>query len=327
MAQKAEEYGSHPTTFEMPSDGMIRMFAANGDLLHEHTVEQGDVWRASVTQKAAIEDWIKLAISRQQATRSHAVFWLDASRSHDAQLLAYVKPVLESEGVIDNFDILAPREATRVTLETIRKGENSISITGNVLRDYLTDLFPILELGTSAKMLSIVKLMNGGGLFETGAGGSAPKHVQQLLAENHLRWDSLGEFCALGESLMFYADTSGNQRAKILGQAAEAATQQILNNNRSPSRKSGEADNRESHYYFAMYWAEALSDQPDDKEMASQFKKVFDSLRLNEEKIIEELRGAQGGKVDVGGYYHPDVKKVAQVMRPSSTLNAIINAI
>ena len=327
MAQKAEEYGSHPTTFEMPSDGMIRMFAANGDLLHEHTVEQGDVWRASVTQKAAIEDWIKLAISRQQATRSHAVFWLDASRSHDAQLLAYVKPVLESEGVIDNFDILAPREATRVTLETIRKGENSISITGNVLRDYLTDLFPILELGTSAKMLSIVKLMNGGGLFETGAGGSAPKHVQQLLAENHLRWDSLGEFCALGESLMFYADTSGNQRAKILGQAAEAATQQILNNNRSPSRKSGEADNRESHYYFAMYWAEALSDQPDDKEMASQFKKVFDSLRLNEEKIIEELRGAQGGKVDVGGYYHPDVKKVAQVMRPSPTLNAIINAI
>jgi len=327
MAQKAEEYGSHPTTFEMPSDGMIRMFAANGDLLHEHTVEQGDVWRASVTQKAAIEDWIKLAISRQQATRSHAVFWLDASRSHDAQLLAYVKPVLESEGVIDNFDILAPREATRVTLETIRKGENSISITGNVLRDYLTDLFPILELGTSAKMLSIVKLMNGGGLFETGAGGSAPKHVQQLLAENHLRWDSLGEFCALGESLMFYADTSGNQRAKILGQAAEAATQQILNNNRSPSRKSGEADNRESHYYFAMYWAEALADQPDDKEMASQFKKVFDSLRLNEEKIIEELRGAQGGKVDVGGYYHPDVKKVAQVMRPSPTLNAIINAI
>ncbi|MEJ6564214.1 MAG: NADP-dependent isocitrate dehydrogenase [Burkholderiales bacterium] len=327
MAQKAEEYGSHPTTFEMPSDGMIRMFAANGDLLHEHTVEQGDVWRASVTQKAAIEDWIKLAISRQQATRSHAVFWLDASRSHDAQLLAYVKPVLESEGVIDNFDILAPREATRVTLETIRKGENSISITGNVLRDYLTDLFPILELGTSAKMLSIVKLMNGGGLFETGAGGSAPKHVQQLLAENHLRWDSLGEFCALGESLMFYADISGNQRAKILGQAAEAATQQILNNNRSPSRKSGEADNRESHYYFAMYWAEALADQPDDKEMASQFKKVFDSLRLNEEKIIEELRGAQGGKVDVGGYYHPDVKKVAQVMRPSPTLNAIINAI
>ena len=327
MAQKAEEYGSHPTTFEMPSDGMIRMFAANGDLLHEHNVEQGDVWRASVTQKAAIEDWIKLAISRQQATRSHAVFWLDASRSHDAQLLAYVKPVLESEGVIDNFDILAPREATRVTLETIRKGENSISITGNVLRDYLTDLFPILELGTSAKMLSIVKLMNGGGLFETGAGGSAPKHVQQLLAENHLRWDSLGEFCALGESLMFYADTSGNQRAKILGQAAEAATQQILNNNRSPSRKSGEADNRESHYYFAMYWAEALADQPDDKEMASQFKKVFDSLRLNEEKIIEELRGAQGGKVDVGGYYHPDVKKVAQVMRPSPTLNAIINAI
>ncbi|MEJ6649675.1 MAG: NADP-dependent isocitrate dehydrogenase [Burkholderiales bacterium] len=327
MAQKAEEYGSHPTTFEMPSDGMIRMFAANGDLLHEHNVEQGDVWRASVTQKAAIEDWIKLAISRQQATRSHAVFWLDASRSHDAQLLAYVKPVLESEGVIDNFDILAPREATRVTLETIRKGENSISITGNVLRDYLTDLFPILELGTSAKMLSIVKLMNGGGLFETGAGGSAPKHVQQLLAENHLRWDSLGEFCALGESLMFYADISGNQRAKILGQAAEAATQQILNNNRSPSRKSGEADNRESHYYFAMYWAEALADQPDDKEMASQFKKVFDSLRLNEEKIIEELRGAQGGKVDVGGYYHPDVKKVAQVMRPSPTLNAIINAI
>ena len=327
MAQKAEEYGSHPTTFEMSSDGVIRIIAKNGDLLHEHTVERGDVWRASITQKAAIEDWIKLAISRRQATGSHAVFWLDASRAHDAQVLTYVQPILESEGVTEYFDILAPREATRVTLETIRKGEDSIAITGNVLRDYLTDLFPILELGTSAKMLSIVKLMNGGGLFETGAGGSAPKHVQQLLAENHLRWDSLGEFCALGESLTFYADTSGNKCAKILGLAAEAATQQILNNNRSPSRKVGEADNRESHYYFAMYWAEALSEQSEDIEMSSRFKEIFNSLRLNEQKIIGELRGAQGGKVDVGGYYHPDVQKVAKVMRPSATLNSIINAI
>ena len=327
MAQKAEEYGSHPTTFEMPSDGTIKMIAANGDILHEHVVEKGDVWRSSVTQKAAIEDWIKLALSRKQATGSQAVFWLDRSRAHDVQLLAYVEPLLQAEGLTEQFYILAPREATRLTLETIRNGDDSIAITGNVLRDYLTDLFPILELGTSAKMLSIVKLMNGGGLFETGAGGSAPKHVQQLLSENHLRWDSLGEFCALGESLMFYADTSGNQSARILGQAAEIATQKILDNQRSPSRKVGEADNRESHYYFAMYWAEALAQQPENEKIASKFKGVFDQLSQSEDAIVAELRNVQGGAVDIGGYYHPDRNKVSSVMRPSSLLNEIINAI
>lgn len=327
MAQKAEEYGSHPTTFEMPSDGTIKMIAANGDILHEHVVGKGDVWRSSVTQKAAIEDWIKLALSRKQVAGSQAVFWLDRSRAHDAQLLAYVEPLLQAEGLTKQFYILAPREATRLTLETIRNGDDSIAITGNVLRDYLTDLFPILELGTSAKMLSIVKLMNGGGLFETGAGGSAPKHVQQLLSENHLRWDSLGEFCALGESLMFYADTSGNQSARILGQAAEIATQKILDNQRSPSRKVGEADNRESHFYFAMYWAEALAQQTENEEIASKFKGVFDQLSQSEDAIVAELRNVQGGAVDIGGYYHPDRNKVSSVMRPSSLLNEIINAI
>jgi len=327
MAQKAEEYGSHPTTFEMPSNGTIKMIAANGDILHEHVVEKGDVWRSSVTQKAAIEDWIKLALSRKQAAGSQAVFWLDRSRAHDAQLLAYVEPLLQAEGLTEQFYILAPREATRLTLETIRNGDDSIAITGNVLRDYLTDLFPILELGTSAKMLSIVKLMNGGGLFETGAGGSAPKHVQQLLSENHLRWDSLGEFCALGESLMFYADSSGNQSARILGQAAEIATQKILDNQRSPSRKVGEADNRESHYYFAMYWAEALAQQTENEELASKFKGVFEQLSQSEDAIVAELRNVQGGAVDIGGYYHPDRNKVSSVMRPSSLLNEIINAI
>lgn len=327
MAQKAEEYGSHPTTFEVPSDGTIKMIAANGDILHEHVVEKGDVWRSSVTQKAAIEDWIKLALSRKQAAGSQAVFWLDRSRAHDVQLLAYVEPLLQAEGLTEQFYILAPREATRLTLETIRNGDDSIAITGNVLRDYLTDLFPILELGTSAKMLSIVKLMNGGGLFETGAGGSAPKHVQQLLSENHLRWDSLGEFCALGESLMFYADTSGNQSARILGQAAEIATQKILDNQRSPSRKVGEADNRESHYYFAMYWAEALAQQTENEEIASKFKGVFEQLSQSEDAIVAELRNVQGGAVDIGGYYHPDRNKVSSVMRPSSLLNEIINAI
>jgi len=327
MAQKAEEYGSHPTTFEVPSDGTIKMIAANGDILHEHVVEKGDVWRSSVTQKAAIEDWIKLALSRKQAAGSQAVFWLDRSRAHDVQLLAYVEPLLQAEGLTEQFCILAPREATRLTLETIRNGDDSIAITGNVLRDYLTDLFPILELGTSAKMLSIVKLMNGGGLFETGAGGSAPKHVQQLLSENHLRWDSLGEFCALGESLMFYADSSGNQSARILGQAAEIATQKILDNQRSPSRKVGEADNRESHYYFAMYWAEALAQQIENEEIASKFKGVFDQLSQSEDAIVAELRNVQGGAVDIGGYYHPDRNKVSSVMRPSSLLNEIINAI
>ena len=327
MAQKAEEYGSHPTTFEIPADGVVQMMTASGELLHEHKVEKGDIWRSSVTQRAAIADWIDLAIDRVSATGSHAIFWLDRQRAHDQQILAYVEPALLDRSMTKNFQILAPREATRATLEEIRTGRDSIAVTGNVLRDYLTDLFPILELGTSAKMLSIVKLMKGGGLFETGAGGSAPKHVQQLVAENHLRWDSLGEFCALGESLLFYATTSGNTKARILGQAAEVATQKILDNDRSPSRRVGEADNRESHFYFAMYWAEALANQSEDDGISSKCREIFGKLKDEEKQIVTELRGVQGCEVDIGGYYRPDAVKIAEVMRPSSTLNSIIDAI
>jgi len=324
MAQKAEEYGSHPTTFEIPADGTVRLIAANGDVLHEHNVEAGDIWRAASARKAPIEDWVKLAIERQKAEGCEAIFWLDENRAHDAELIAYVKPILEAHGVADTFHILAPRAATRKTLETIREGKDSIAITGNVLRDYLTDLFPILELGTSAKMLSIVKLMQGGGLFETGAGGSAPKHVQQLVEENHLRWDSLGEFCALGESLKFLAEVHDNARARILGEAAEKATQGILDNGRSPSRKVGEPDNRDSHYWFARYWAEALAEQSDDAALAKEFGPVAHALAQNEAKILAELAEAQGQAADIGGYYHPDPVKLSSVMRPSATLNAII---
>ncbi len=324
MAQKAEEYGSHPTTFEAPADGTIRIVLANGDTLHEHQVEAGDIWRACTVKKAPIENWIELALDRQRLTGSEAIFWLDANRAHDAELIKYVKPALEKAGVADKFQIMAPREATRQTLETITAGKDSIAITGNVLRDYLTDLFPILELGTSAKMLSIVKLMNGGGLFETGAGGSAPKHVQQLVEENHLRWDSMGEFCALGESLNFLADAKENAKAGVLGAAAEEATQGILDNNRSPSRKAGEPDNRDSHYWFARYWAEALAAQTDDAEIAAEFTPIAKALADGEEAILAELAAVQGPPADIGGYYHPSVEKKAKVMRPSATLNAII---
>ncbi|QDI76657.1 MULTISPECIES: NADP-dependent isocitrate dehydrogenase [Leisingera] len=324
MAQKAEEYGSHPTTFEAPADGTIRVVLANGETLHSHEVEAGDIWRSCTVKKAPIENWIQLALDRQRLTGSEAIFWLDANRAHDAELIKYVQPALEAAGVADKFLILAPREATRQSLETITKGEDSIAITGNVLRDYLTDLFPILELGTSAKMLSIVKLMNGGGLFETGAGGSAPKHVQQLVEENHLRWDSMGEFCALGESLNFLADSKGNKKAGVLGAAAEDATQGILDNNRSPSRKAGEPDNRDSHYWFARYWAEALAAQTEDAELAAHFAPIAEELGAKEEQIISELAAAQGGAVDIGGYYNPSAELKAKVMRPSQTLNAII---
>lgn len=327
MAQKAEEYGSHPTTFEIPFDGTVRVVLANGDVLHEHAVEAGDIWRAASTRKAPIEDWVKLAIDRQKAEGCQAIFWLDAARAHDAVLIGLVKPLLEKAGAADRFRILSPREATRLTLETIRKGENSIAITGNVLRDYLTDLFPILELGTSAKMLSIVKLMNGGGMFETGAGGSAPKHVQQLVAENHLRWDSLGEFCALGESLNFLAETSGNARARVLGKAVDAATQGILDNDRSPERKVGQPDNRDSHYWFARYWAEAIAAQTDDAGLAARFREIADALALDEAAILSELGAVQGKPADLGGYYHPDAAKVARVMRPSARFNAIIDGL
>ncbi|MCI2394684.1 NADP-dependent isocitrate dehydrogenase [Aliiroseovarius sediminis] len=325
MAQKAEEYGSHPTTFEAPADGTIRVVLANGDTLHSHDVEAGDIWRACTVKKAPIENWIELAIDRQRLTGSEAIFWLDANRAHDAELIKYVKPALKEAGVADKFQIMAPREATRQSLKTITAGKDSIAITGNVLRDYLTDLFPILELGTSAKMLSIVKLMNGGGLFETGAGGSAPKHVQQLVQENHLRWDSMGEFCALGESLNFLADQKGNTKAGVLGRAAEDATQGILDNNRSPSRKVGEPDNRASHYWFARYWAEALAAQNDDAEIAAEFAPVAKALADNEDAILGELAAVQGPTADIGGYYHPSAEKKANVMRPSTTLNDIIS--
>ncbi len=324
MAQKAEEYGSHPTTFEMPEAGTVKMILDDGTVLHQHNVEANDIWRSASARKAPIEDWVNLAIDRQKAEGCRAIFWLDADRAHDAELIAYVKPILEAKGVADKFEIMAPREATRASLETITKGENTIAITGNVLRDYLTDLFPILELATSAKMLSIVKLMQGGGLFETGAGGSAPKHVQQLVEENHLRWDSLGEFCALGESLQFLADARGNEKARVLGQAVDTATQGILDNSRSPSRKVGEPDNRDSHYWFARYWAEALAAQSDDAELAAHFAPIAEALIGGEAAIVSELAAAQGSAVDLGGYYHGDAAKTAAVMRPSATLNTII---
>jgi isocitrate dehydrogenase len=324
MAQKAEEYGSHPTTFEMPAAGTVRMVTGDGTVLHEHAVEAGDIWRSASTRQAPIEDWVQLAIDRQAATGYRAIFWLDATRAHDAELIEYVTPILQAKGVADRFEIMAPREATRASLETITKGYNTIAITGNVLRDYLTDLFPILELATSAKMLSIVKLMQGGGLFETGAGGSAPKHVQQLQGENHLRWDSLGEFCALGESLKFLADARGNAKARILGDAVEAATQGVLDHDRSPGRKVGQPDNRDSHYWFARYWAEALAAQSEDAGLAAHFAPIAEALAENEARILEELHAGRGQAVDQGGYYHPDPDKTAAIMRPSATLNAIL---
>jgi isocitrate dehydrogenase len=324
MAQKAEEYGSHPTTFEIPEAGTVKMVLADGTVLHSHAVEAGDIWRSASARQAPIEDWVNLAIDRQKAEGCEAIFWLDENRAHDAELIAYVKPILEARGLSDTFKIMAPREATRASLETITAGRNSIAITGNVLRDYLTDLFPILELATSAKMLSIVKLMNGGGLFETGAGGSAPKHVQQLMEQNHLRWDSLGEFCALGESLQFLADAKGNEKARVLGQAVDTATQGILDNDRSPSRKVGEPDNRDSHYWFARYWAEALAAQDADADLAAHFAPIAEALRENKAKIVAEIAAAKGSPADLGGYFHTDPAKTATVMRASATLNSII---
>lgn len=324
MAQKAEEYGSHPTTFEIPKDGTVRMVLENGDVLHEHKVEAGDIWRSASTRRAPIEDWVKLAIDRQAQEGCQAIFWLDETRAHDAELLKIVRPLLDKAGVADTFQILAPREATRVSFETIRAGKTSIAVTGNVLRDYLTDLFPILELGTSAKMLSIVKLMQGGGLFETGAGGSAPKHVQQLVEENHLRWDSLGEFSALGESLKFQEQLTGNAKAGILGRAVDAATQGVLDNGKSPDRKVGQPDNRDSHYYFALYWAQALAEQTEDAGMASHFADLARELAEKEAEITADFKAAQGSPADTGGYYHTDAEKTAKVMRPSETLNKII---
>jgi len=320
MAQKAEEYGSHPTTFTASADGTMSIILDNGDTIISHEVEEGDIWRSCTAKKAPILDWIKLGIERFDAT-GLAAFWLDANRAHDAELIKYVTPALEAVG--KDIPILAPREATRYTLEEMVKGNDVVTITGNVLRDYLTDLFPILELNTSAKMLSIVKLMNGGGLFETGAGGSAPKHVQQLNEENHLRWDSLGEFCALGESFNFLA-TKDRPKAAILGAAVERATEILLVEGHSPGRKVGDNDNRSSHYWFARYWAEALSMQHDDKALKDHFAKISKELAENEETILNELKAGEGNPVDIGGYYHSDAELIAMVMRPSKTLNAII---
>jgi isocitrate dehydrogenase len=327
MAQKAEEYGSHPTTFEIPHKGTVRIVLANGDIPLEHDVEAHDIWRSASTKQAPIEDWVKLAISRQKAEGCQAIFWLDAERAHDAELLKYVTPLLDAAGVAGKFQIMTPRAATRLSLETIRKGKNSIAVSGNVLRDYLTDLFPILELGTSAKMLSIVKLMNGGGMFETGAGGSAPKHVQQLTQENHLRWDSLGEFCALGESLKFLAETKENQKARVLGHAVDRATQGILDQNKSPAYRVGQNDNRTSHYFFALYWAQALATQNEDPALITQFAPIAKALEENEEVILAELTADEGSPADLGGYFLTDPEKTEAIMRPSQTWLRILGEV
>ena len=328
MAQKAEEYGSHPTTFEIPAPGTVRVTAKAGDVLMEHEVAQGDIWRMSRVRDIPVRDWVKLAVTRARATGAPAVFYLDENRAHDANVIAKVKEYLgehDTEGL--TFEILPPAEAIRYCLARIRTGEDAISVTGNVLRDYLTDLFPILELGTSAKMLSVVPLLNGGGLFETGAGGSAPKHVQQFRDEGYLRWDSLGEFSALGASLEHLASTQGNAKAQVLADTLDEAIARFLDENKSPARKVGQIDNRGSHYYLARYWAEALAKQSTDTELAQHFAPVAQQLVEKESAIDAELIGAQGSPVDMGGYYHPDEAKVSAAMRPSATLNAIIDAI
>jgi len=328
MAQAAEEYGSHNKTFEIPSTGTVRVTDASGKVLLEHAVEEGDIWRACQTKDAPIRDWVKLAVNRARATGDAAVFWLDEKRAHDAQLIAKVKTYLadhDTKGL--DIRILPPAEACTFSLERIVQGKDTISVTGNVLRDYLTDLFPILEVGTSAKMLSIVPLMNGGGLFETGAGGSAPKHVQQFLEENYLRWDSLGEFFALAPSFEHVAETFGNAKAKVLAETLDAATGKFLENDKSPGRKLGSIDNRGSHFYLATYWAQALADQTQDAELKAIFTPIAAELTANEKKIVAELAAVQGKPTDVGGYYLPDDAKADAVLRPSETFNAILSKI
>jgi isocitrate dehydrogenase len=326
MAQKAEEYGSHDKTFEIAETGSVRVVRSGDDeTLLEHAVSEGDIWRMCQTKDAAILDWIGLAVSRARDTGWPTVFWLDETRAHDAQLLRKLHPELARLGTDGlQIEIMDVAQATRFTLERARGGENTISVTGNVLRDYLTDLFPILELGTSAKMLSIVPLMDGGGLFETGAGGSAPKHVQQFERENHLRWDSLGEFLALAVSLQMLADKTGNPRAKVLGDALDRATGGVLEHNRSPRRAAGELDNRGSHFYLARYWAEELAGQTEDPELAERFAPLAQRLAADEETIVDELAAVQGSPVELGGYFHPDSDKAAAAMRPSATFNAAL---
>ena len=328
MAQKAEEYGSHDKTFEIPQAGTVRVSDAAGNVLMEHTVERGDIWRACQTKDAPIRDWVKLAVTRARATGAPAVFWLDEQRAHDAQLIAKVETYLQDHDT-EGLDILlmSPEEATRYTLERAKAGLETISVTGNVLRDYLTDLFPILELGTSAKMLSIVPLMNGGGLFETGAGGSAPKHVQQFQKENHLRWDSLGEFLALGVSLEHLASVFKNDKAQLLADTLNTANTKFLTENKSPSRKCGEIDNRGSHFYLALYWAEALAAQDKDADLKARFAPLAEALSANETVIAKELLDVQGQPMDIGGYYRPDEQLVTKAIRPSATFNALLAAI
>jgi isocitrate dehydrogenase len=325
MAQKAEEYGSHDKTFEVQDDGMIAIVDSSNQIILKHKVEKGDIWRMCQVKDAPIQDWIKLAITRARATNTPAVFWLDKNRAHDSELIKKVKAYLpnhNTEGL--DIRILSPEEATNFSLNRIKDGKDTISVTGNVLRDYLTDLFPILELGTSAKMLSIVPLMNGGGLFETGAGGSAPKHVQQFISEGHLRWDSLGEFLALAVSLEHLGTTFNNSQAILLSETLDVATEKLLANNRGPSRKVNELDNRGSHFYLALYWSEALSLQDKNKNLKEQFQSIYNKLKENESKIINELNNAQGKSIDIEGYYLPNDKLVSKQMRASATLNSIL---
>ncbi|MFC5337751.1 NADP-dependent isocitrate dehydrogenase [Leucobacter denitrificans] len=328
MAQAAEEYGSHDKTFEISVPGRVEVVNSAGEVLISHEVQVGDIWRGTQTKDTPIRDWVKLAVTRARATGAPAVFWLDEARAHDAQLIAKVNEYLAGHDT-DGLDIriLAPADATKFSLERIRRGENTISVTGNVLRDYLTDLFPILEVGTSAKMLSIVPLLAGGGLFETGAGGSAPKHVQQLLEEDYLRWDSLGEFFALAASLEHFSEFAGNAKAKVLADTLDRATGTFLELDRSPGRKLGTTDNRGSHYYLAQYWAQELAHQSEDAELAQKFAPVAEALVSKESEIVAELLAVQGKPADIGGYYLPDVKLVAQIMRPSATLNEVIDNI
>ncbi|WP_298045861.1 NADP-dependent isocitrate dehydrogenase [uncultured Microbacterium sp.] len=328
MAQAAEEYGSHDKTFEMAADGVVQVVDSSGEVVIEHDVEAGDIWRGTQTKYVPLVDWVRLAVSRARATDVPAVFWLDVNRAHDAQVIAKVYQALatmDTHGV--QISILAPAEAARYTVARMRHGLDTISVTGNVLRDYLTDLFPILEVGTSAKMLSIVPLLAGGGLFETGAGGSAPKHVQQLLEEDYLRWDSLGEFFALAASFEHLSEFTGNAKAKVLADTLDAATGTFLEEDRSPGRALGTIDNRGSHFYLALYWAQELAQQTADAELAAAFAPVAEKLAADEQAIVAELNAVQGSPVDIGGYYHPDAAKVAQVMRPSATLNGVIDAI
>jgi len=325
MAQKAEEYGSHDKTFEIPANGTVKVIDASGNTLLEHNVEEGDIWRLCQTKDAPIQDWVKLAVTRARASETPAVFWLDKNRGHDAEIIKKINTYLKDHNTSGlDLRILSPIEATKFTCERIIKGQDTISVSGNVLRDYLTDLFPILEVGTSAKMLSIVPLMNGGGLFETGAGGSAPKHVQQLLEENHLRWDSLGEFLALAVSLEHFSEVNNNTRAKILGETLDDATDKLLENRKGPSRKVGELDNRGSHFYLAMYWAQELANQNKDEALKAEFAPIAKQLADNEHAIIKELNDIQGEATDLGGYYEPNEALINQVMRPSETFNAIL---